>query len=211
MRSSCASRPSPAGNMLVKAPLRRHPGRQPRPERVPHRLGELGDPEVQELQLSIEARAHRGGEAASRLRRLAARVPQESSRGVGLRHGVQLGQGPAPRPGVAGPAALDFRKLVGAGRRPRRARVRNGSAAARSQPIARCGAARDGWSAASSFLLARAAKEVQRSLAPPRKVVMLEDAGGHFSSPLGSSALGQSFSIRKCVVRTNQRSRHVCS
>jgi hypothetical protein len=112
MRSSCASRPSPAGNMLVKAPLRRHPGRQPRPERVPHRLGELGDPEVQELQLSIVARAHRGGEAASRLRRLAARVPQESSRGVGLRHGVQLGQGPAPRPGVAGPAALDFRKLV---------------------------------------------------------------------------------------------------
>ncbi len=46
---------------------------------------------------------------------------------VGLRHGVQLGQGSAPRPCVAGPAALPLpepRGPEGAGRRPRRARVR---------------------------------------------------------------------------------------
>ncbi len=74
------------------------------------------------------ARAHGRGEAVPRLRRLAAGVPLESSRGVGLRHGVQLGQGPAPRPRVAGHPRLlrlpEPRGPEGAAHRPRRARVR---------------------------------------------------------------------------------------
>ena len=65
------------------------------------------------------------------------RCGRSSARTTRSQHGNLSGQGPTPRPGVAGPAALRLpepRGPEGAGRRPRRARLREHRPAAPTSP-----------------------------------------------------------------------------